>query len=84
MRDIRFRGKRTQDAKWTYGRGVIIEKQGTAWISQHFHRGEWEQVDQDTASQNTELPDKEGSLIFDGDILDGSYINSPRMKQRKH
>jgi len=54
MRDIKFRGKRTHDGKWTYG-WLVKESDGTAWISKRYHKGEWEQVHPETVGQFTGL-----------------------------
>ena len=68
MREIKFRGKRLDNGDWTYG-WLVIEQNGTAWISKYFHKGEWEQVDPETVGQFTGLKDKNSVEIYEGDIL---------------
>jgi len=73
-RDIKFRGKRINDNEWTYG-GLVIESNGTAWISKHFHKGEWEQVELATVGQSTGLVEDsvegcaEAKTIYEDDIV---------------
>ena len=64
MVKIKFCGKRTFDGKWTYG-WLVIEDNGTAWISRYYHRGEWEQVDPETVGQYTGKNDKNGKEIYE-------------------
>ncbi|MHB1421265.1 MAG: YopX family protein [Bacillota bacterium] len=65
--EIKFRGKTVRDGGWTYG-WLVIEKNGTAWISRYWHRGEWEQVDPETVGQFIGLPDVHDKEIYQGDI----------------
>jgi hypothetical protein len=74
--NIKFRGKRVADGDWTYG-WLVIENNGTAWISRHFHKGEWEQVDPATVSQFTgehEQMGRKGKEIYVGDIVEISTL----------
>lgn len=72
MREIRFRGKRITDRKWAYG-FLVVEPNGTSWISKHFHRGEWEQVSSETVGQFTGLkddrPEGEKLEIYERDLI---------------
>jgi uncharacterized phage protein (TIGR01671 family) len=70
MRDIVFRGKRTDNGEWVCGdlthsvyklRDTCVGKYGSE-IGMH-------QVDPATVSQYTGLTDKNGKRIFEGDLL---------------
>lgn len=75
MREILFRGKRTEDGKWMYGY-YQDEKTSTAdspcivpfYGSAYDDDNDWE-VDVETVGQYTGLKDLHGTRIFEADIV---------------
>ena len=83
MRDILFRGKRTDNGEWVYGyytkaryylndkeMHVIFAPDGEAFPRCEF--SDYEEVDPETVCQFTGLYDKDGRKIFEGDIVEGN------------
>ena len=82
MREILFRGK-THDGNWIYGTGwteflnMFPDRTGNLWIwSDH----QWKEIIPETLGQYTGLKDKNGKMIFEGDVvcgINGSFNGCP-------
>ena len=82
MREILFRGK-TPDDNWIYGTGwteflnMFPDRTGNLWLwSDH----QWKEIIPETLGQYTGLKDKNGDMIFEGDVvcgINGSFNGCP-------
>ena len=68
MRDILFRGKRTDNGEWVYG-FPFSYKVGFAIEGIETWDGNRHRIDPSTVGQYTGLTDKNGKRIFEGDLL---------------
>ena len=71
-REILFRGKRADNGEWVYGYLIgnnVIVGEVVDFDEDYFNTEFWYKVDPETVGEFTGLTDKNGTKIFDGDIV---------------